>query len=92
MSRAAALFWPDFELYNIHSTMIYALLLNIIAAVPPRLKIVAQPAHAVTLDTTGFLTLLCHHQRGGTEGGTAYKRRHDAVYKPSVPPFTLFYK
>lgn len=92
MYHATTLFWPDFELYNIHLTMIYALLLNIIAAVPPLEKVVAQLAQAVTLDTTGFLTLLCHHRKGWHRGGTVYKRRHDAVYTPSVPPLPSFYK
>lgn len=68
------------------------LFVNIIDAVPPLEKVAAQLAHAVTIDTTGFLTLLCHYQKEWHRGGTVYKRRHYAIYKPSVPLLTLFYK
>ena len=55
-------------------------------------KTVPYPAQLENVDIKGFLNPLCHHHNRWHRGGTAYKRRHDAVYTPSVPPLSSFLK
>ena len=55
-------------------------------------KTVPWVAHLENVDIKGFLNLLCHHHDRWHRGGTANKRRHDAVYTPSVPPLPSFKK
>ena len=70
--------------------IIYAIFFEYYSFCAIHRKTVSCPAQLENVNIKGFLSMLCHRHDRWHRGGTAYKRRHDAVYTSSVPPLPSF--